>query len=250
MLLIGGMNVKKYIGCAALTMLTMSLLTGCGSGIELSDEENNMVAEYMATALLKYDARYEKKLIYMEEVVEEENKFVPVDVVEETKKDDSKESLSSSEIETSDKENSVPEEKVEEPKKNTISLAEIFDSSSYKVEYIGVKECTTYKEEGNDYFVVEARSGSKLVVAQFKITNTTSKNITVDLADKGIVYSLGGKKALLTIGDLQYYNEEIYANGSKVGVVLFEVDKNADISGTTLSLERAGKGVSSFKVEE
>ena len=73
--------MKKYIYCIAMAVLTMVLLTGCGAGIELSDEENAMVAEYMAAALLKYDAHYEDELIYAEaaEVVEEsKEEFVPV----------------------------------------------------------------------------------------------------------------------------------------------------------------------------
>ncbi len=239
--------MKKCIGCIAIAMLTVSLLTGCSSGIELSEKENNMVAEYMATALLKYDSQYEKKLIYTEQI--EEDEFVPVDdITEESKEDTSKKDQTSSEaVDKTDKESSSEEEK---EKIVSVTLDEIFNNDTYKVEYVGMKECTTYKEDGNDYFVVEAPSGCKLAVAQFKITNTSSKSVKVDLAKEEIVYSFLEEKPLLTalMGDLQYYNETIPAKESKIAVVLFAVNKNTDISGETLTVEKNGRGVSRFSV--
>ncbi len=239
--------MKKYISCIAMAILSVSLLTGCSSGIELSDEENDMVAEYMAAALLKYDSEYEKELIYVEQIEEEEdNQFVLAD--DTTEESNKEETQNSNGTQTSNK----TEKETSSEKKETasVSLDKIFDSSTYKIEYVGMKECTTYKEDGNEYFVVEAPSGSKLAVAQFKITNTSSKDIKVEFAEKNIVYSFLGKNPLLTAltGDLQYYSETIPANKSKMAVVLFAVNKDTDISGGTLTVAKKGQSTSSFTV--
>ena len=239
------MTVKKYISCIAIAILSISLLTGC-SGIELSDEENDMVAEYMAAALLKYDSQYEKELIYIEQIENNDNQFVSVDNI--TESNNKEELQNNNATQTSNK--TGTETSSQKKETASVSLGKIFDSSSYKIEYVGMKECTTYKEDGNNYFVVEAPSGSKLAVAQFKITNTSSKDIKVELAGKNISYSFLGKKPLLTAltGDLQYYNETISANKSKMAVVLFSISKSTDISGGTLTVAKAGQGTSSFSV--
>ncbi len=237
--------MKKYINCIAMAILSVSLLTGCSSGIELSEEENDMVAEYMAAALLKYDSEYEKELIYVEQMEEEEdNQFVSTD--DSTEEDGKEQTQNSNGTQTSNKTENSSEKK----ETSSVSLDKIFDSSTYKIEYVGMKECTTYKEDGNNYFVVEAPSGSKLAVAQFKITNTSSKDIKVEFAEKNIVYSFLGKNPLLTAltGDLQYYNETIPANKSKMAVVLFAVNKDTDISGGTLTVAKKGQSTSSFTV--
>ena len=204
--------MKKYIYCVAMVMLSMSLLTGCGTGIELSEEENAMVAEYMAAMLLKYDAYYEDELIYAEAAETSKEEFVPTDSVEDTKVDE--------------------EETVVSP---SVTLDDVFKSNEYRVSYLGTKEYDVYKEPGNDYYFVEAPAGCKLVAVEFSIKNTAQGDIDVSLAEKGIDYELmldTAKKPLLTalMGDLQYYNETIPKDGSKVGVVVFSVDKKEDIS--------------------
>ncbi|MEG1742517.1 MAG: hypothetical protein RR237_06515, partial [Acetivibrio sp.] len=60
--------MRRYL--VLLTMTFAILCTGCESvQSELTTEENNMIAEYIAGALLKHDLRYEKKLIYKTEDV-------------------------------------------------------------------------------------------------------------------------------------------------------------------------------------
>ena len=206
------MGVKKYIYCVAMSILTMTLLTGCGTGIELSEEENAMVAEYMAAMLLKYDAHYEAGLIYAEAAESPKDEFVLNDVTEDVNMEGEKVTTNS-----------------------PITLDDVFKEDKYRVKYLSVKEYDTYKEPGNEYYFVEAPAGCKLAVVEFAIENITESDIAVSLAEKGIGYEFvlgSSKKPLLTalMGDLQYYNETIKKGESKVGVVVFAVDKNTDIS--------------------
>ncbi len=234
------MAVKKYIYCIAIAILTTVLLTGCGSGIELSEEENAMVAEYMAMALLKYDAQYEDELIYAEAAETTGEEFVPVDSI------DSKENTETSTADaTVGKTQDVVQNESNIGELPSVTLSDIYKSEQYDVSYLGVEEFETYKEENNDYFIVEAPSGCKLAVVKFTIKNISDKDITVSLAEKGITYELNlegvsVQKPLLTalMGDVQYYNETIPTGESKVAVVVFAVDKAADISKGTITITK------------
>ena len=118
-----------------------------------------------------------------------------------------------------------------------------------------MKEYATYKEAGNDYFIVEAPSGCKLAVAQFEIKNISSKDIVVDMAEKGMVYGFKSgsveEKPLLTalMGDLQYYKETIPAGKSKIAVVLFAVKKDLDVSKGTVVVTNKEKVVCRISVK-
>jgi len=222
------MAVKKYIYCIAMAMLTMSLLTGCGAGIELSDEENAMIAEYMAAALLKYDAHYEEELIYAEAAETPEDEFLPVDSVEENTESDGVGEESESGVEEA-----IP-----------VNLNDIYNSKKYSVSYLGTEEHESYKEAGNDYFIVEAPKDCKLVVVQFALENTSDEDVAVSLADKGLTYELvlgedTTNKPLLTalMGDLQYYSETIPVGETNVGVVVFAVNKDTDVSDGTVVVQ-------------
>ncbi len=239
------MAVKKYIYCIAMAMLTMSLLTGCGAGIELSDEENAMVAEYMAAALLKYDVHYEDELIYAEAAETPKDEFVPVDSVEEDLQ-------SNTNVEDTDS----SDDNITGEIAASMTLNDIFKSKKYKVSYLGMEEHETYKEAGNDYFIVEAPTGCKLAVVQFTIENISNEDITVSLADKGLTYELvlgenTVKKPLLTalMGDLQYYNETISKEEAKVGVIVFAVEKDADISEGTVVIRDGAEAVCRISVK-
>lgn len=55
----------------AVTGLIMLVLTGCASSISLTDNESDLVAEYIAGLMFKYDKNYEETLILPEEETEE-----------------------------------------------------------------------------------------------------------------------------------------------------------------------------------
>ena len=56
------------VGVAAL------LLTGCGGGVELSEEDTVRVAQYAADLVLKYDSNYKERLLTLEEQEEAKEK--------------------------------------------------------------------------------------------------------------------------------------------------------------------------------
>ncbi|MSS63792.1 DUF4352 domain-containing protein [Velocimicrobium porci] len=239
---------KRYISCAIL--LSACLLTGCGSGIELTDEENNMVAEYMAGALLKYDHGYKEALIETDIADQEDigNENEQNSIVS---KDEKEMSNDINQNQSSDTLNS--EDKKDISKENTeksYSLEELFEKKDYSLNYKNSELCSSYPEKENGYFIVEATAGKKLAVINLTVRNISGKTKNINLSNQGIGYSLAinGKvydKPLLTaiMNDVQYFSDTITAGKSKKAVLVFEVDKKVKLSDGTLSISVDDKTV-------
>ena len=66
--------MKKHILCFFMICILSAVLCGCGNAIpELTQEESDMVANYAAAALLKYDSGYQSRLLNEAQLEEEEN---------------------------------------------------------------------------------------------------------------------------------------------------------------------------------
>lgn len=216
-----------------LLLVMTCMLAGCGSSkkVELTDEQNDMIAEYIAGALLRYDMRYEEKLIY--------NSLEPVEEPE----------ISPSpqpEVTPAPEAGNVPEQP-EEPDTIEISyssLNDIFSKEGISLSYKKSSFYNSYPEEKNDYFVLEPSVSNKLLVVEFKLENTASEKKKIDLSAAGIKYSLmlgeNSYKPLLTAlpNDLRYLNMTLGAGKSETVIIVFEVEKNADLSGGQLLLTR------------
>lgn len=210
------------------------MLTGCGSNkrIELTNEQNDMVAEYIAGALLRYDMRYEEKLIY--------DSFEPIE--ESTEEPDISPEPQPEETQTPDT-NSTPGEP-DTTEVSYSSLDDIFSREGVSLSYKKSSFYNSYPENGNDYFVIEPNVSNKLLVVEFELENTSSEKKKIDLSAAGIKYSLtlGGNSysPLLTAlpNDLRYLNTDIEAGKSKTVVVIFEVEKGAELSGGQLLITR------------
>lgn len=227
----------KRKGLVALMLIITLLSTGCNvSQTELTKEENDMIAEYVAGVLLRYDLRYQHKLIYEteeESTVESpspDTGMTPGPTTEPTEQPDTS-------IDTPDD---------AQPQQEYQTLAQIYENKDCTVEYISVKEYTSYpKTSEQSYFRLKATDNNKLLVLTFKITNKSEEKNTFSLIDSGIAYRLEDsqgytEKPLLTAltNDLQYLDIEAASGESKNAVVVFEIPENADKSGYTLYVTR------------
>ena len=62
-------RVRCLLACLAVSLLFV--LTGCGSSVQVTDDENRMIAEYAANLLLKYDRNYQMSMVTDEDASEE-----------------------------------------------------------------------------------------------------------------------------------------------------------------------------------
>lgn len=210
------------------------LCSGCGAAqTELTQEENDMVAEYMAGLLLKYDLKYDAKLVYAAQVQ---------DVEEETNKTNQPPTKSP---DTVNKEAKDPEVSAA-PKPIYQSISDIYKEYGVKVSYFGVKEYNSYPETLDDgYFLQEANKDNKLLVLSFEIKNTKKTKNNFCMINEGITYRLMNKegktnKPMLTalVNDLQYLDIVIGVDKKEEAVLVFQVPKNQDLSGYALYITK------------
>ncbi len=236
----------KRKSLVALVLIMTLLSTGCGaSQTELTQDENDMIAEYIAGALLKYDLRYDQKLLYD---TQQENE--DANTTEDTL---TQESPSPSPQATQDQ-NATPSEEtgatgdVAQVSTQPVyqNVAELYKSEGCTVNYVNAKEYQSYpKTSENSYFLLEANNGKKLLALTFEVTNEGAKAKNFSLINAGLTYgledSLGNKnKPLLTAltNDLQYLDIEIKSGKTQKAVVIFELPKNAEKSDYTLYITK------------
>ncbi len=225
----------RRIGFSFILLAAVCMLSGCGSSkVELTDEQNGMVAEYIAGALLRYDMRYEEELIYtsdsdMEAVLTEET-VAPL-----PKETEQAPAVTPSPEQT---------DAVQKPEVVYSSLTEMIGLDGIELTYKGSSFYKSYPKKGNDVFVIEPSGTNQLLVAEFKLSNASSKQKKIDLSEAGIKYTLhlGGKeyKSLLTAlpDDLRYLNTKLEAGKKKTVVVVFEVEKDASLTDAEITITR------------
>lgn len=198
-------------------ILVMSIaLTGCASFPDLSEEESDMISQYLAGAVLNYSKGYKNSFVYDRTVLQPT--LPPAPTLTPTKAPNTKTPSSNSGSNSA-------------PVIENVNLNEIYDISGINIQPVSVQ---MRKDIVTEFSSVSADPGKKLVIVSFKIKNNSSKAKNVNLVGKNVRYSLtmDGKsygQAMLTIveGDMLGFNEKIAAGSSKKGVLLFQADSSA-----------------------
>lgn len=222
----------KRIGHVLILLAAVCTLSGCASsGVELTNEQNDMVAEYIAGALLRYDMRYEEKLLYStdEEATESEPTQPEASVAPPS---------SSPAQETSDPQGQTPDSQLVSG-----SLTEVIGTEGVELKY---KESAFYDSypEDSSLVVIEPGLSNKLLVAEFQIANTSSQKQKIDLSSLGIKYLLKiGEKEyspLLTAlpNDLRYLSTTLAGGKSRNVIVIFKVEKDTELKNAQLIVTR------------
>lgn len=209
--------------CLSLAVILFSLqITGCG-GINLTTQEKNVIAEYIAGILLKHDKTYEPTLQYN---LKEENTEQPAK--EETKDKE--------EIEEKDNQSETDNNSSKKPSKNTEGKEEYTISSVYNkslnVSSAGYSFYQRYPKKVDAILPVEASSGNTICVVRLKVKNTSSSSKKIDFLMDNYSYQLkvGSNKTYnaiqsVLVDDIQYLETTLGAGKSKEAMVAFEIPK-------------------------
>lgn len=232
--------MKKRIILAALSLM-LCMLAGCLEATPLNEEEMDVVAEYAASLLLKYDDKYDTPLYYAEE---REARLTPTPTPAPKPKyptatptpvaGNKPPSGNGSGGENSGTMSALPYNQAETTKQLTGLLA---------VEDITVS-CTGCKlmdsVVSNNYFSLQAKEGSQYAVVSFLLQNNSKRDIVFDASGKGMEYSIDVNtktlfRASLSLleNDLQYMEIPVPASGTAEAVLVFEI---ADTEINTLHL--------------
>lgn len=232
--------MKKHMSCFLIICILSVFLCGCGNAIpELTQEEQNMVANYAAAALLKYDSGYQSRLLNDEQLEKEETVQNEIRKKAEEMADLEKEK----ELQKEEKELLTKTEKREESVAVT-DPAEFLGLDGLSVSFNGVEFADQYPEGEDDlYFVANASEGCKLAVLHLTILNHTSEVKSADIFDTNAYFkvSFDGENyhrimSTLFAWDFSVYNEQIQPGESADTVILLELPEEECVNPDTVIL--------------
>lgn len=222
----------------ALVCVAALLMTGCGAILpEMTDEESNLIGEYAAITLLKYDANSRSRLVDLSQVEEKTESGVPA--VPETPSSEESPTQQSTDISDTPvidnrDENNYGTDRVE-------SFLELPEGVT--VVYTGYQRCQSYPEETNQYFVLDATEGKELLVLCFSLQNNSGTPQELNLMERRDNYrvTINGnysKTALPTmlINDLSAYKGTIPDGSAEEVVLVIEIEPEQVSTVETIAL--------------
>lgn len=233
-------------------VVALTLFTGCGNTADiptLSDEQTELITEYAAGLLIKYNSLPDQNLLNPTQLEEEEKKEEEQREKERKRKEAEKEYLAAQEAKEQEKANKKNgNSSVKKAEEATIdNLAAFYDMDGFAIDYTGYKLCHSYPdEERDDFFLaMEATDGKQLCILQFDVTNTNAEELDFDMFAKKPLFllSLDGQDTIpaqstLLLDDLAFYKGKIGAGASEQMILVFEI--NQDVTQPT-SIELTAK---------
>ncbi len=229
--------------CAVLAVSVLSL-TGCADIKNLSEEQENEIAEYAAGVLLQNSDKYPYRLITKEEK----------EVTETPTPMPAAPTKTSAAAQASDApQESQPEQTKDAPEdtKKEVSLDDLYHLKGVSISYTSYRLTDKYGSSQ-----IRAEQGKKLLVAEFSLKNNSGAKKRVKLIDRRkITYQLNvdgttySPQISLLANQLDYLETAIAKGKSQKAVLVFQVDKNAaNASSIDLSIEE-GDNKTSVKMK-
>ncbi len=189
-------------------------LTGCAENKNLTEEQQDIIAEYSAGILLRYDDSYSQRLEAEEPIPEETSGEQPAPATP------------TPTPETQTGESGGTEEVVTE---NEVPLEKLYGVDGFKVTYKSYKICREYPKKA-DMYMITAPEGYRLFVVRCQVKNTTTKTLKVNLMKRKIGYPLtiDGEEYAPTIaiqknGGLNNLKTTLKANASEEAILVYNV---------------------------
>ena len=234
-----GRKLKKWIAAGAL-FAVMFCTTGCTQVIELTDEENHLIAEYAAELLLKYDKYYKQR--YNPDDITEASTQTETETVTETEMTTETTETDVTETVVTTEDDSVNTSEAPQTPEQTLteSVSATVDSDFDIAAFIGEDRISiryayymiadrypSYDQDGM-YIEIEAPEGYKLLVLKFNVENKTNELQDIDLYSRDVDYNIivdnsRKTKQMFTIlmDDLYTYEKTIDASSREEVVLLY-----------------------------
>ena len=231
-----------------LCALTVALLTaGCGEMPDLTQEETDLIAEYAAGMLLKYDRDINRLVdtsMYEEEV--EEEVILPEEEEEPT---ETEEEESTAVVDVSQDEETEPA---------VSSLEQYYGVPNVIITYTGYEVAESYPPslEGEDLvFSMEASAGTQLLVLKFNAQNLSGEDQVLNMLGYGARFRVSvngesskGALATMLVNDMQTYNDVIPASSAVELVSIVEIPQGTNVGSIDMIL-RGGEQDATLRLQ-
>lgn len=217
---------RKYILSVCLCLVLL-MLAGCVQVKELTEEEQDIIAEYSAGIVLQHAENYKERLEKQENPAAPGVSQLPQATEAPMNTPEPAQSTGSG----------------AEPALNKVSLDDLYQVSGMKTEYLSYKSCDKYTNQ------IAAHDGEWLYVVNFRVSNSTKKPLKVDLSGRRIKYLLNvdgseyqAHPSFFDNGGMDYLRTTIPAGKSTKAEVVFRVPEKAKTStAVTLTVRDEGK---------
>ena len=215
---------KKRIRVTAAVLILAFTMTGCGTKLyEMTDEEQQLIVNYSAYALSKYN-------IYQKDGMTSATE--PEDTTEDDKKDADTEAVTEAKTDTTEKSDATGNAvTTSDSASASVSLADAIGYGNLNVTYDGVTKSDTYKE--GSYYSMEAGNGKNYAVMKFTVSNPTGADVDVDLFTNARTYTarFSDGKDYPAEGSFLTYSLTTYQGTIKAGesvdlVLLFKIPQD------------------------
>lgn len=241
--------MKKRMFAAAL--IISMVLSGCASVPDLTDQNNDMISQYIAGAVLNSSERYGHSFNYDKSVLNPTPKPtpkptpVPTPAATPESQDGDSSTSTGSQGNSGGTGGSTSNGSSGVSAAKSVNLDQIYNTAGISVKPLSVE---TKKDISTSYSSISADSGKKLVIVSFVIKNNSSRAVKANFARKEISYSItiggenfGSPKLTIADGDLLSFNEKIPAGGSKKGVLVFQADSSVKIKDVKVKAAKGNK---------
>ena len=253
--------MKKKIICTFLLAVCVAL-NGCGALVTLPDisqEEEELITEYAAGLILKYDTKFVKGNLLDDDIlVQEEAKEKDAREKERAYRKSAEEYLAKKEAakkedaqrddnnkETGNTASSEGEGGAASVEQQIDNIASFYGIDGFDVVYTGCELCDSYSD--SIMMDVDSSKGKQLIVLGFQVTNVSGETRNFDMFYKNPAFYLtvdGGKKVkmqgTLMFDDMSSFAGEIGAGNSQPMVLIFEIDDNITSVGNLVLTAKNG----------
>ena len=224
-------------------VLVLGMLMGCGQLVEmpeLSEEETELVTEYAAGLMIKYDSKYSGSILNDENLAKEKEK----EAADREKRRAYEEAAArylektaANQEDSAGPESSASSEVAAPVTENYIdNIASFYGIDGIQVGYAGYSLTYSYPESGDMLMAMDATPGRQLLVLKFDVTNISGVDTNFDMfyRQPGFSVSVNGERrihnqATLLLDDMAAYAGNIMAGQTIPMVLVFEVSDSISV---------------------
>lgn len=212
---------RTKITMIAAVLASGMLLGGCGEApYDLTESEENVIVNYSAHVVTKYNTYQKEGLTYVEP---ESTETVDADETSEPVAEETAETSANPGADTGSTETGI-----EMPVTATATLADLFGVPGVEFTYVGARVDGSYL--AGDYYAMYPDTGKVYVILGIDITNTSETPLDIDILSKipkftAIVNGTVKSSAEMTVlnDDFSTFQETMMAGNTRETILIFQV---------------------------
>lgn len=230
--------MKRKFLAIPLVMAAVLGITGCGNVIpDMTADEMQVIGEYAAITLMKYDAGHRSRLVDLELVAQAEAEAKAREEAEKQKEQE--------EAGMRPTDNTPVIGGGDTVTAPTVTMEEMLNlPEGVSITYRDTEICGNYPKESEDFFTLYSASGSQLFVLKFDLYNGSGQDQYIDLLSQNFnlrvtVNETYSRRALPTmlLNDITSYMDTLAPGASVEVVAVVEVENSIVNSLSSIKLE-------------